>query len=151
MVLDISNKTDLAISQSVGLIPIKRRNGILYNIKNQNRPDDYGFNEINYYAKINSSNFVQHHLLLFKKIGWFFYIAKIFPKNNYKAFISSNINGVFSELQILTFLLLCTRFDIKLLNIFLKSFLNFKNYLFLIIDLVLILRKSPKLFNFYKR
>ena len=54
MILDISNKTDLAISQTTGLIPKKRKNGIQYNLKNQNRPDDYGFNEINFYAKINS-------------------------------------------------------------------------------------------------
>ena len=151
MVLDISSKTDLAVSQSVGLIPKKKKNGILYNIKNQRRPDDYGFNEINYYAKINSANFIQHHLMLFKKIGWFFNIAKNFPKKNYKAFIGANINGIFSELPILTFLLLCKRFDMKLLNIFLKSFLNFKNYFFIIIDLALILFKLLKLFNFYKR
>tara|TARA_Y200000002_G_scaffold382741_1_gene401061 strand:+ start:1026 stop:2000 length:975 start_codon:yes stop_codon:yes gene_type:complete len=151
MILDISNKTDLAVSRNIGLIPKKKKNGIVYNLKNQNRPNDYGFNEINFYAKTNSKNFIQHHLMLFKKIGWFLNIANNFPEKNYKSFVSANLNGIFSELPVLTFLLLCKRFDKKLLNIFLKSFLSLKSYVFLIIDLILMLDKLIKNLNFYKR
>ena len=151
MILDISNKTDLAISQTTGLIPKKRKNGIQYNLKNQNRPDDYGFNEINFYAKINSKNYLQYHLMLLKKFGTFFYVAKNFPKKSYKNFINANLGGIFSELPILTFLLLVVRFDIKLLKILLNSFKSLKKFLLFIIDIFLLFPKSLKCLNFYKR
>ena len=89
--------------------------------------------------------------MLLKKFGTFFYVAKNFPKKSYKNFINANLGGIFSELPILTFLLLVVRFDIKLLKILLNSFKSLKKFLLFIIDIFLLFPKSLKCLNFYKR
>ena len=140
LILNLSVKTNLALSFKNGLRGLKFmsvEDGMII----QKRPISFGLSELSQYARNISGNTFLFHMMLLKKISFFYNIAKNIPSDNYEKFLKINKNNVFLNLPILIFLLLFVRFNFLLPIYFFQSIKKKKNLFLFFFDIFYLTKK----------
>lgn len=140
LILNLSIKTRLALSFKNGLRNLRfmsAQDGMII----QKRPISFGCSELSTYAQNISGNSFLFHMMLLKKISFFYNIAKNIPRANYEKFLKSNKNNVFLNLPILIFVLLIVRFNSLLPIYFFQSIKKKKNLFLFFFDIFYLTKK----------